>query len=334
MIAQMEIILMLIIAVSLFLFIIIYFNGKFNNIANNQKPSLEIMQIINLLQNRSKEDRDVLMQTLQKNNSDFNSRLDNATKVISDVQKNLGEMSEIGRSMKDLQDFLKSPKIRGNIGEQVLKELLLQMLPQQSFSLQYSFKTGDKVDAAIFTSAGIIPVDSKFPMENFQKMSLENNVKNKETYQKEFGKDVKKHIDAISKKYILPEEGTIDYAIMYIPSEAIYYEIINNISLYKYASQNSVMPVSPSTFYAFLKVVLMSFEGQKVEAKAKEILNSLKSIQKDYQKVEENLNTLGKHVNNANNMMNTTFNSFSKLGQKIEFTKSLEEKTKKNELLS
>ena len=109
-------------------------------------------------------------------------------------------MSEIGRNMRELQDFLKSPKLRGNIGEQVLKDLISQMFPKNSFHLQYEFKSGEKVDAAIKTDAGILPIDSKFPMENYQKMVKASEKKEKEMFEKEFIRDVKKHIDAISQK--------------------------------------------------------------------------------------------------------------------------------------
>ena len=141
---------------------------------------------------------------------------------------------------------------------------------------------------------------------------------------KEFEKDVKKHIDDISKKYILTAEGTIDYALMYIPSEAVYYEIVNNESLFEYGGEKRVLPVSPTTFYAYIKAILMSFEGQKIEKQAKEILISLRSIKKDFEKTGENLNILQKHLTNAYNMMNNVFSSFNTLGQKIEGTQKLE----------
>ena len=257
-------------------------------------------------------------QRLEKQGESFNQRLDNAAKVISGVQRNIGEFSEIGRGMKDLQQFLASPKLRGNIGEQVLKELLKQFLPQESFNLQYTFKSGEKVDAAIKTSAGIIPVDSKFPMENFRKMQEDK------TYAKIFESDVKKHIDDISRKYILTDEGTLDYALMYIPSEAVYYEIVNNQTLFDYAQSKRILPVSPTTFYAYIKAILMSFEGQKIEKQAQEILSSLRAIKKDYGKVAENLGTLQKHLVNATNMMGNVFASFTNLGQKISSTSKLE----------
>jgi len=265
-------------------------------------------------------------QRLERQGESFNQRLDNAAKVISGVQRNIGEFSEIGRGMKDLQQFLASPKLRGNIGEQVLKELLKQFLPQESFNLQYTFKSGEKVDAAIKTSAGIIPVDSKFPMENFRKMQEDK------AYTKTFESDVKKHIDDISRKYILTDEGTLDYALMYIPSEAVYYEIVNNQTLFDYAQSKRILPVSPTTFYAYIKAILMSFEGQKIEKQAQEILSSLRAIKKDYGKVEENLGTLQKHLVNATNMMGNVFTSFTNLGQKITSTQNLDEGVKKKEL--
>lgn len=283
-----------------FVILFIFTNWRLTSLMKSQKPSDEILEYLKTTNVR-----------LNEQGKSFNERLDNAARVIGDVQKNIGEFSEIGRGMKDLQDFLKSPKLRGNIGEQVLKDMLSQFLPKQSFKLQYSFKTGDKVDAAVFTSAGIIPIDSKFPMENFRKLINDPSAKT------EFERDVKKHIDDIGRKYILTEEGTVDYALMYVPSEAIYYEIANNEDLFDYASVRRVLPVSPTTFYAYLKAILMSFEGQKIEAQAKEILSSLRAIGKDYEKTEENLNILQKHLTNAYNMMNNVFTSFGTLGQKI-----------------
>lgn len=260
-------------------------------------------------------------QRLEVQNKSFNERLDNAAKVIGDVNKNIGEFSEIGRGMKDLQEFLSSPKLRGNIGEQVLKELLKQFLPKESFNLQYTFKSGEKVDAAIKTSAGIIPVDSKFPMENFRKMIASADSSGESG--RAFERDVRKHIDDISRKYILTDEGTLDYALMYIPSESVYYEIVNNQALFDHAQSKRILPVSPTTFYAYIKAILMSFEGQKIEKQAQEILASLRAIKKDYGKVNENLSKLQKHLVNATNMMGNVSSSFTNLGQKITSTQGL-----------
>jgi len=305
-----------------------FINKRTADLANAQKTSPEILSIMKMLQDSSSQDRQVLLNSLQQNSQSLNERLDNAAKVIGDVQKNIGEMSEIGRGMKELQDFLRNPKLRGNIGEHILNELLAQILPKDSFHLQYAFKSGEKVDAAIKTAGGIIPIDSKFPMENFRKLSNAKTDEESASYEKLFIRDVKIHIDAISKKYILTDEGTIDYALMYIPAESMYYAIVNNGELFDYASDHRVLPVSPTTFYAYLRAILMSFEGQKIEAKAKEILSSLRAIQKDYGKVEENLTVLQKHMNNASSMFNNVMASFGTLGQKITQTKNLGQEVK------
>lgn len=306
--------------------ILLYFLKKWlGDLEKKQKPSEELLQIIRMLQTGSKEDRKVLLESLQNNTQALNQRLDSAARVISQVQKNIGEMSEIGRGMKELQEFLKSPKLRGNIGEQILKEILGQMLPKQSFHLQYTFKSGAIVDAAIKTGNGIIPVDSKFPMENFRKLTTARNDEEKKVLDREFEKDVRRHIDDISKKYILTEEGTIDYALMYIPSESVYYEVVNSSSLFDYAQTKRVLPVSPMTFYAYMRAILMSFEGQKIEQQAKKILQTIKAVQKDYAKVEDNLGVLGRHVTNAYNQMNTVVGSVTMLGQKLRSFNSLED---------
>lgn len=316
----MDISILILVIVAGFVFLVLFFNKRFSDI-NKAKNSDELLEYLKTTNTR-----------LNEQNKNFNERLDNAARVIGEVQKNIGEMSEIGRGMKDLQEFLRSPKIRGNMGESILKEMLGQYLPKASFNLQYTFKSGEKVDAAIKTTGGIIPIDSKFPMENFRKMAGAATDAEKGGFEKEFVRDVRKHIDAISAKYILTEEGTIDYALMYVPNEAVYYEIVNNQTLFDYAGAKRVLPVSPTTFYAYLRAILMSFEGQKIEAQAKEILSNLRAIQKDYGRVEENLGVLQKHLTNAFNMMGNVFSSFTQLGQKIASTQRLgssgEKKTK------
>ncbi len=257
---------------------------------------------------------------LNENMKMFNVRLDNAAHVIAQVQKNIGEFSEIGRSMQELQEFLRSPKLRGNIGEQVLKELLRQNFPPDSFQTQYAFKNGERVDAVIKTSQGIIPIDSKFPLENFRKLLKVQNDKEKETIKKEFVKDVKKHMEDIAKKYILVSEGTVDYALMYIPSESVYYEILQDSDLYDYCGKKRVLPVSPLSFYAYMKAILMSFEGQRIQTKAKEILEILRAIKKDYEKTDEAFSVLNKHITNAYNQTAQVSKSFVSLGQKLTST--------------
>lgn len=258
-----------------------------------------------------------MQSSIDDNNRQINDRLTKAAVAI-------GQVSEIGRNMQELQDFLKSPKLRGNIGEEVLKDLISQTFPKNSFNLQYTFRSGEKVDAAIKTDAGILPIDSKFPMENFIKMNKAANQTERETYKKELIRDVKKHIDDIARKYILPEEGTMDFCLMYIPSESVYYEIAATPELLDYARRKRVYAVSPTTLYAHLQVILLSFEGKKIETKSREVFALLRALRVDYEKVNENLAVLGKHVGNASSQFNNVLVSFQKIGKKLDTTKELE----------
>ncbi len=311
----------------------LFINKKLSDVIEKQKPSNELLEYLKTTNTRLDEQNRNFTKTLSDSTKNLNERLDNTARVIGNVQKNIGEMSEIGRGMKELQEFLQSPKLRGNIGEEVLKDLISQTFPKSKFFLQHSFKSGERVDVAIKTAAGIIPIDSKFPMENFQKMSKAKSSEGKRKAKRDFTNDVRRHIRDISKKYILPEEGTMDFALMYIPSESVYYEIVNNVTLTNYTRSSRVYPVSPTTLYAHLQMILLSFEGQKIEEKSRLALRMVRAIQKDYNKVEDNLSILQRHLNNAYNMMSNVFTSFGQLGQKITSTQSLgeevEEKTKK-----
>ncbi len=265
-----------------------------------------------------------MVRTLQENSKQLNERLDKAAEVIRDVGKEVGQMSEIGRNMRELQDILKSPKLRGNIGEQVLKDLITQIFPKNSFHLQYAFLSGEKVDAAIQTDAGILPIDAKFPMENFQRLSKAKTEEETKSLRKEFARDIKKHVDSIAKKYILPDEGTMDFALMYVPSESVFYEIVIMDDLVEYAKQQRVYIVSPTTLYAHLQTILLSYEGRKIEAQSKEVIKLLRGLQIDYEKVNDNLDLLGKHLGNASNQYINVNKSVLGLGQKISTIKQLD----------
>lgn len=262
---------------------------------------------------------------LQENSRQLNDRLDTAARVIGDLKQSLGEMTEVGRGIRSLQEFLQSPKLRGNIGEQVLTDMIGQTFPKNSFHLQYSFRSGVKVDAVLKTDAGLLCIDSKFPMENFNVMHKGETETDRNRAKREFMADVKKHVSDIAKKYILPEEGTMDFALMYIPSEGVYYEIANMNDLMEYARRSRVYPVSPNTLYAHLQVLLLSFQGKDLEQKSKQVFQLLRAIQKDYGKMEENLGVLGRHITNAHNTMSSVSSSFGLMGQKLSQTHMLHE---------
>ena len=319
----------LVIVVAALVIIAIFINKRLTELKEAQKPSDELLQIIRMLQSGSKDDRKVLLESLQKNTQSMNERLDNAARVMSQVQRNLGEMSEVGKGIRTLQEFLQSPKLRGGLGEEVLKEMIGQTFPKNAFHLQYSFKSRFKVDAVLKTEAGLLCIDSKFPMENFNLMLKGETEAQRAVGKKQLIQDVKKHIEDISRKYILPEEGTMDFALMYIPSEAVYYEVVNIQELINYSRRLRVYPVSPNTLYAHLQVLLLSFEGKDLETKSREVFRILRAAQKDYTKVGDNLGVLQKHLNNAYNIMSSVITSFTQLGQKISSTQSLGSEEKK-----
>lgn len=314
--------------------ILLFVRSWLKNLEEKTKVSGELIEWIKELSKRVENTSASVDQKLFENMKLFNNRLDKTALIMSDVQKNIGEFSEIGRSMKDLQELLQSPKLRGNMGEHILKELLSQYLPADSYTLQYVFRNGEKVDAMIKTSHGFIPIDSKFPLENFRKMVNATNESEKLVARKEFIRNVKKHVQDIAKKYILTAEGTVDYALMYIPSEAIYYEIINDTELFDYVGQQRILPVSPLCFYAYLRAILMSFEGQRIQSQAKEILITLRAIKKDYEKVEYQLSVLNKHVTNAYNQTSQVSGVLSSLGQKLDNTRLLAVETSQEKLIT
>ncbi|MCD6270715.1 DNA recombination protein RmuC [bacterium] len=246
----------------------------------------------------------------------------------------LGRVQEVGRDIKEFQDFLRSPKLRGNIGEQILRDLLEQMLPKKNFACQFQFKDGQIIDAVVKTNQGIIPIDSKFPMENFRKMNLpDKDASLRESYKKDFLRDIKKHIDDISKKYILPEEGTVDFALMYIPSEPVYYEVaLNQPDLLDYSHQKRVYFVSPNSFYYFLKIIMVGLEGAKIEENAKKILSGMKAIQQEALKFEQDFSLLSSHINHAKNSAEKAQNRFTRLVEKMERLGELESEGERKKL--
>lgn len=276
----------------------------------------------------TQERLDVMSKTLTENlgqvSKVLGDRLDNAAKVIGAFSKELGQMSEIGRQLREFQEFLRSPKLRGGIGEQILYDLLKQTIPQEKLLIQHQFRSGQTVDAAIQTAAGLIPIDSKLPMENFKKMMSASSEAEKEAASKDFEGNVKKHIDDIAKKYILPQEGTVDFALMYVASEPVAYEIVvHHPNLAEYAYQKRIAVVSPNQFNHFLKVVMIGFEREKVSERASEILSALKAIQKDTEKFGEDFRVLVKHITNAKSMADSASISFNQLTGKIGSVQSL-----------
>lgn len=250
---------------------------------------------------------------IQDANKQIGSRLDSATRVVSDVKEHLGRLEEssrqiyeIGKDISSLQDLLRAPKMRGGIGEYILEDLLRQILPKQYYSLQHEFRSKERVDAVIRLEGGMVPVDAKFPLENFKRMLEAKEDKEKSALRKLFIADVKNHIKTISEKYILPDEGTFDFALMYIPAENVYYETIikdekidENTGIFQYSNAKKVIPVSPSSFYAYLMVIVMGLKGMTIEKRAKEIMSDLMRMRGEFDKFSDDFAKIGKHIDNA-----------------------------------
>ncbi|MFH0988893.1 MAG: DNA recombination protein RmuC [bacterium] len=276
-------------------------------------------------------------QQLQNNTGQVGSRLDTAAKVIQDVQNKLGELGkatqeikELGQSVSKLEEMLKAPKLRGGLGELLLEDLLKQVLSASAYGIQYRFKSGHVVDAIIRMSGGIVPVDSKFPLENFQKMLEAKSEQEKKTATRLFRTDVKKHIDAIADKYILTDEGTFNFALMYIPAENIFYETIikdesfaEEDGLQAYAAKRHVIPVSPNSFYAYLNVIVMGLKGMQIERSAKEIIQQLDRLGSELQKFSDVFETLGGQLNNAKNNYDKADKQLSSLRDKFTAVRSI-----------
>lgn len=230
---------------------------------------------------------------------------------LSEIQQKLGslensalQMQKIAQEVTSLNSLLHAPKLRGNFGEYLLYNLLKDTLPPQNFSTQYQFSDGSAVDAVIKLSKHIIPVDSKFPLESFERYLTSTDKEAKKKAKAEFSRSVKGRIDEISKKYIRPQEGTFDFALMYVPSESVYYEILTKDTqkgweLFDYATKSRVIPVSPNTFYAYLMALVYGLKGMKIEEQAESIIKKISGIQKNFNDFEEELSTLGKHITNA-----------------------------------
>jgi len=275
-------------------------------------------------------------QSLQEAAKIIGLNLGNTTNVFGNVKEQLGRLEEtnkqivdISKDISSLQELLRAPKFRGAMGEVLLENLLSQVLPKDHYSTQYRFRSGEAVDAIIKLGERIVPVDAKFSLENFQKMLEAQDEQQKSALRKKFIQDVKNRIDEVSSKYILPQENTYDFALMYIPAENVYYEVIIKEDIFSYSLSKKVIPVSPNTFYAYLEVICLGLKGLKVEENAKKILKSLSALGIEIDKFKEEFNILGSHLSNANTKYSDSQKRLDKLSDKlinIQDTKQIEAK--------
>jgi DNA recombination protein RmuC len=254
-------------------------------------------------------------------------------KLIRDITEQITEVKETNKQvfgmteqLQNLEKVLKNQKQRGNLGEAGLELILNNILPPDAFQMQYSFTDGDVVDAVIHTKDGIIPVDAKFSLDNYTRIVNENDENRKIELEKEFKNDLKKRIDETS-KYIKVKEGTLPFAIMYIPAEAIYYDLlvnevgsvkVNTKSLIEYAYRDrKVIIVSPTTFVAYLSTILQGFKAFKIEKSAQEIIKNVEKLN-GHLKAYDNYHTkLGTSLTTVVNHYNTSRKELKKIDKDV-----------------
>jgi len=255
-------------------------------------------------------------------------RIADTTKVFGEVKESLGRLTqraeqiqEIGQNISSLQDLLRAPKLRGGFGELLLERLLADTLPRDNYSFQYRFRNGETVDAVIRAGGHLVPVDSKFPLEDFERITAAESEEEQAALRRQFTRTIKKHIDDVT-KYILPDENTFGFALMYIPAENVYYETIlrghEESEIYSYSLQKRVIPVSPNSFYAYLQVITLGLKGLHIERAAQEILGRLGRLQGELADFQGDYETLGGHIRHAATKYDEASRKLARLGDKLQ----------------
>lgn len=269
---------------------------------------------------------------LSESNKNVQEQFRHSADIIKNVTEQLTKLDATNKQvvgvtdqLKSLQDILKNPKQRGILGEYYLETVLKNVLPPNVYQMQYAFKDGTIVDAVVFVKDKIIPIDSKFSLENYNRMVEEKSEAERERLERAFKNDLKLRIDETS-KYVKPDEGTMDFALMFIPHEAIYYDLlvnqvgsvkVNTQDLIEYAFAKHVTIVSPTTFLAQLQTILQGLRAMQIEEGAKEIKKNVVMLQKHLVAYEEYMKKMGGHLNTTVNAYNTAYKELGKIDKDV-----------------
>lgn len=234
----------------------------------------------------------------------MHEQISSFTREATQIRQEIKQMQERVKNVSSFQEIFKAPKLRGQWGEASLGHILSQHFPSSLYKSQYLFSSGEQVDAVLkLPNEKILPIDSKFPSENFGKMIESESEEEKRIFQKKFVEDVKARINEISSKYILPSESTVDFGLMYIPAEAIYYEIVNSVGkefdLANYAWSKKIILTSPNTIYLTLRTIEHWFRDTQISRQTQEILKRLNKVHQDAGKLMDSFRKLGNHLKNA-----------------------------------
>jgi len=296
-----------------------------------KKPQKDDQSFL-ILQNQLSEIRQTLDTKVGESTKMILQQSNRSAQIIQNVTEKLTRLDETNKQvvnfadqLKNLQDILKNPKQRGVLGEYFLKTVLENVLPPGNFQMQYAFKDGTIVDAVVFVDKRIIPIDSKFSLENYNRILEARDSAEKKRYESAFVADLKNRIDETA-KYVKPEEETMDFAFMFIPSEAVYYDLlINKVgsitddtkSLITYAGQKRVVIVSPTSFLAYLQTVLQGLRNQKISEQAKEIIKQVENLGKHLSSYDQYMSKLGKNLGTTVNMYNSAYKEFGKIDKDV-----------------
>jgi DNA recombination protein RmuC len=240
------------------------------------------------------------------------------TQIVEKLGKLDGTAAQMlarANDLAKLEQALRPPKARGGFGELLLENLLRDRLPPSAYAMQHTFPSGERVDAVV-RAGQLIPVDSKFPLDNFHRIVESASDDERQLAEKAFARDVRNHIDAIAAKYIRPGDGTYDFAFMYVPVESVYYELAcgGSGALVEYAYAKRVFPVSPTTFTAYLQVIALGLRGMQIEQHAHEVMGYVADLGNEFERFKDDFDLVGKHLGHAQ----TTFAKADKRLDKFE----------------
>mgnify|MGYP001558552910 FL=1 len=253
----------------------------------------------------------------------MNDQMRSFTKEATQIREDLKQVQATVKDVSTFQEIFKSPKLRGQWGEASLEHILSQHFPKELYKIQYLFSSGEQVDAVLKLPNGLVlPIDSKFPSENFDKMVRASTETEKAFFKKSFLEDVKNRINEIATKYILPAEATTEFALMYIPAEAIYYEIVSNIGkeldVAAFAWSKRIILTSPNTLYLTLRTIEHWFKDTQVSKQTHEILKKLAKVHQDAEKLMDDFRKLGTHLRDASSAYGNSEKRLELLDEKVE----------------
>ncbi len=295
------------------------------------------LEAIRAAQDKTSEN---LQKSLQTGQNTLSQNIQSSQQVLGRLNSQIGELQGtnkqmllLGTEVRRLQDILSSPKLRGQMGEWSLKGLLEKILPKDSYELQYAFRDGKIVDALVKMKDYSVPIDAKFPLPGFEKIVKAESDDEKSKLRRQFHRDVITHIDKIASSYIRPAEGTLDFAIMYIPAENVYYETIVKYAgdakdILQYSQDKKVIPVSPNLLYAYLMTVVMGLHGLQIEKQAAEIRQNLKKLNASFADFGSSWEILGRHLRNAYGQYDEGQKKLDRFGMQLtQIQEETEEKT-------